>query len=158
MGDFFHGWRRKTGFTTLFAAFLFLSGWVHSLNSQDVVDYEGNSIFLTMASANGKLIGVWYPQPEMFDRPRWEIGDFGWWSDEILPSGNAIDDELDKTINVSGDWAGTSLRCAIDDNPSDGGLWIVFIPYGMIVIPLTLLSAWLILITPRRTRSVYDPK
>ena len=51
MGDFFHGWRRKTGCVTLVAALMLLGGWLKSLRSFDEINCPlGNDYTLAMTS------------------------------------------------------------------------------------------------------------
>jgi len=140
MTDFFHGWRRKTGVVTLVAAMVFVGGWVRSLTIDEGVSFRtGQFTDLYLGSC-----------PDGF------IGSTGKYSDSSLPSLNAgwfskyaSDDTDDTDIQEPADsqWHGWGFQFRSSGN---GNFIYVVIPYWSIVLPLTLLSAYLLLGKPRK--------
>ena len=133
MGEFFKGWRRKAGLVTLAMACVLMVAWIRSMGYQDAVIIFGEKRCLMIASANGSASWVaeepsWVaeePSEETpsFNRPTWR------WINRPITSDNG--NEIHATHVL-----GTPR----------------FIQYAPIVLPLTLLSAWLILIKPRKAK------
>jgi hypothetical protein len=139
MGIYFKPLRRKIGVVTLMLACLFAAGWVRS---RSIIDNFGGPT-----------------------RGRFEVGI------------NSIDNSIDLTLFVRGTSNETVWRMPDHDSCEnvpldvvfDGFIWVIslcgfkvgyqlppqcchtvcLIPYWSIVIPLTLLSAWLLLSKPR---------
>ena len=154
MGEFFKGWRRKAGLVTLVMACLLTVGWMRSIAEFDCFCLTGNSWLhvswfnVTIQSAEGRLT--------LFrDSPDYGIAAL-WWSGENAKTIEPYDPlGVAEGIHIEWrrDWAcftfgayhvleGTELiRTDVYD-----------IPYWSLVLPLTLLSAWLILIKPRKAK------
>ena len=130
MGTFFKGWRRKAGCVTLVLATFTMGAWIRSIRLCDDVEFsigiqqhEIRSFHpqYNIRSFNGEFYFLWWLS--RFPRQSWEC----------IDSANEFAIEsclLDATYTVE---------------RGDG--WTV--AYGNIAIPLTLLSACLILWTPR---------
>ena len=129
MWDFFKGWRRKAGCVTLLMAALIAGSWIRSLAL-----YEhawGASGRFWIAHARGCIhVHVSYEQNWLFSSPSW-----GWQS--------TPDNDEESSLSPLWDWTSTSAWTAIS------------VPHFGIVIPLTLLSAYLLL---HKTRSKEDAK
>lgn len=98
MGEFFKGWRRKTGLATLLIACVLLAPWVR-----------------TWPASEGYLLHI-----------------------EFRPS--KIDFSFERTDHVESGYTHFPLvRCSVQ--------------YSWIIIPLTVLSAWLLLRKPRLAKS-----
>ena len=96
MGEFFNGWRRKTGCVTLVMACLLTDGWILSASRTDI--------------ANFRLLGKQHIVSSEEQSIQWGA-------------------EVPHTI-----------------------LWDVwYVPYWSVVLPLTLLAAWLLLSKPRKS-------
>ena len=157
MPPYFHGWRRKIGVLTLGLACVFAVGWVRSRTHLDRVtffkygcaihcltsDRESIQWFVTTAPENDPMLSQTlfdlksYPTSEMlvnslyrpiFNQPphlekHWNVGSFD------------ISEALFR-VTISGDF----------------NIFLVNTPYWSIVIPLALLSAWLLLSKPRSNK------
>ncbi len=157
MGEFFKGWRRKIGIVTLLMACVFMAGWVRSLAMCDVFrfptgqhtcddvffvdntvvwrrNYEDQTEFVQKSlSWDRRPISDFHPAEEDRRIPWiWRQCGFGWYER----------------------WQGWGIG-KIKDDPRDT-LWII--PYRVIVIPLTLLSAILLLSKPRQFTSKKTPE
>ena len=130
MREFFKGWRRKIGCVALVMACAFLCGWVRSLYATDTVIRSVNHTTEGVFSTEGSF--GWFKQdhPEIINRSAfWEasVGEFGTISDPTFVWS----------------WNGFSSIESQSGRASS-------IPYWSIVIPLTLLSAYLIVWKPRQ--------
>lgn len=128
MGDFFHGWRRKTGCVTLTMACMLVSLWMRSLHTLDLVSFPtGQYDTQTFASVDSSI--GWERSHD--EDPR-NIRKLDW-------SSYSFDRDQKKTSDWR--WAGfgygvTPLRV----------YWLV--SYWSITIPMTLLSLSLLLSKP----------
>jgi hypothetical protein len=146
--EFFKGWRRKAGCVTLVLSCLFMVGWARSHRFIDgfgfhpnretvalIASFRGRTIWILMHNLNGYV-----PSPESFYSSR-----------ELDPSGTY---EPFSTRDASWHW---HCRLGGFEMGRMNGLGIVcdqtvlMVPYWSIVIPLTLLSPWLLLSKPRQT-------
>jgi hypothetical protein len=141
MLGFFNGWRRKVGVLTLVMACMFAAGWLRSLHSREFIFIEfeipfGGRIFVH-TSANQMDI--------LLQRSTGWYFDFG----EVDPI---------VTLNsLDGVWFFDVEK--IEEEIVDGVLQVapgyeLRICFYAIVIPLTLLSAYLLLTKPRPTKRV----
>ncbi len=148
MGDFFQGWRRKTGCVTLVFALSVAALWVRSLTTSDHVDYSSSFYLYRWISCNG-----------VFYHSKWELGQY------LLPR------DLKGQIR----WQQAHVTADADDaiitaaRPEE--TWGVYsqhehtpfyniesyIRYSSIVIPLTVLSGVLLLSKPRKPRPIESP-
>jgi hypothetical protein len=120
MHEFFNGWRRKAGCVTLMIALLFMGGWIRSTTDRDTaVIRTGTNSFFGFESEDGSMRLAHFSS----DHPVTFFGNFEFESD--LRS-----DALSLMAVVP-----SELRFAV--------------PYWSIAVPLTLLSAYLILWKPR---------
>ena len=148
MKDFFRGWRRKTGLVTLVMACLFATGWVRSELKYDFVTLTLRTTTFKIASLFSyiKLI-----RETALDKKRVQnTGPLLHWS-----SGN--------TSRIVGPKRGWDEGYTVERNSECFGFscgsatrggrrfeeWIV--PYWSVVLPLTLLSAYLILSKSRQS-------
>ena len=141
MGDVFRGWRRKVGTLTLLMACVFAAGWLRSLHSREFVFIEfeipfGGRIH-AYTSANQLDI--------LLQRSTGWYFDFG---------------EADPVVTLkalNGVWFFDVEK--IEEEIVDGVLQVVpgyevRIYFYAIVLPLTLLSAYLLLTTSRPSKRV----
>jgi hypothetical protein len=156
MGQYFQGWRRKIGVASLATACVFMVGWIRSFGVDDYLNaWAGRqSVGLkhyynlwSLVSADGTLFlgRIWYQSPDAaeiddgerdYRYPQWSVS-----YDSEFPNG-----DLRFIWHLCG--FGVYERCPND--PNNGGLRLL-IPYWSIVIPLTLLSAYLLLSKPRQS-------
>jgi hypothetical protein len=151
MGNFFHGWRRKGGVLTLVVVLALVSGWVRSFRIQDTVrlfSYRPTEeIFL---SSNGCL--MWMrdgSRNQWIIEPGPENGIFEIW--------HAIDDTsemeyYDFYINYRWRFGGFAVGDPRDPGATSYGIWML--PYWSLVLPLTMISAYLLIVKPRKPNSL----
>jgi hypothetical protein len=149
MAEFFKGWRRKLGIATLILACVFMAGWVRSQFTFDDLDIAFGDPFVDMAYT-------------------------------VRSTCNGIEFMRVSGLPPAGEWSGLSNLAALDENRNTKYVsprpaqqetvrrwdWAGFhfvdrrrmnwrhdeymIPYWSIVIPLTLISAFLLLTKPRK--------
>lgn len=136
MREFFRGLKRKVGVVTLVMAFLVLGWWCRSLPTFDeIVTPMGNHTWFGLISIRQSLV---LEKDSGGSLLRWGLPratSFPW--TEIDP--------LDSRVT----WYWTSCGFGIGEVPSTPlillPVTIFMVPYWSILIPLTLLSAWLLL-------------
>ncbi len=136
MGDFFHRWQRKIGVVVLILALVFMGGWVRSFVVADGIHILNDDFFSvsgglfwqrTLSKNANRSISFtsWEDFDPLFDYDKWGFG-FGAGGDET----NLFSS---KTGGIVGVVKTTFYR----------------VPYWFIAMPLTLLSAYLLVIAPR---------
>jgi hypothetical protein len=125
MREFFHGWRWKVGVAMLVLACVFAAGWVRSLSTIDEIAMPiGRMTELIFVSLNGRVWIDWGGRyPHLPQKPLWDSVRLSDTAKAATMAGGA--DELEHALRAS------------------------LVPYWSIVIPLTLLSAYLLLSKPR---------
>jgi hypothetical protein len=165
MGSYFKSLRQKIGVMTLVMACLLMVGWVRSPLNKDSFQFELGAICLTLASNQHGIWLVTSQRPKGVYQPDmlWTASQY--WS---LP-GRRTPFSADPFGHLKGwywnterqwGWGGFRFADFYDDNPNIGiRLTYRIIPHWSIVIPLTLLSAWLLLSKPRcpKVKSADDP-
>ncbi len=141
MGDYFKPWRRKLGVVTLAVACVLAAGWVRSLHSDDVLNLRFHQFGCAiMAMSWSGRVGVGFSTGK--HRP-------GYIEFETSPIDSAEPEYIDER-NL-----GTSFGFVNFGDFGGGGGPINYYGrsvdtyYRMVVIPLTMLSAWLLLSKPR---------
>jgi hypothetical protein len=173
MREFFRGWRRKAGCTTLVVALVFMAIWIRSRHITDT---------LTLRSEESR---TWHSLTLSQQGLKWarsigsgqhgdpEFMNISWTSDD---SEYAADYRpLDQGWDIDWNWQCCGFQFGeyyfgslLEFEPpevmtqritlvtSSLALWTV--PYWSIVLPLTALSAWLLLSKPRKaTRNPSEP-
>jgi hypothetical protein len=144
MREFFRGWRRKTGVITLVMATALWCGWMGSYSIADNISWcvSDNTMDMFM-SAECNL--TWQTTRNMRG-----VAGYPRWSSSVLdPRVTTEDPDEQYTVwhfRCLGIEAGD---CNFPDAPGGSFAFCTF-PYWSIVIPLTLLSAYLILWKPRK--------
>ena len=146
MREFFQGWRRKAGLTTLAMALLLFTAWMRSYVFRDRVFFPGQQYCQTITSHGGSILWDQWLNPGKFDSLPIEFTSFKDLFTDCYPG-------EDIEVEWRMDWAGFAFGKA---NPiSDRMAWWI-VPYWALVLPLTLLSAWLLLIKPRPAKSAKE--
>ncbi len=166
MYTFFHGWRRKAGVVSLVMACMLTAGWIRSLRMIDRIDlrwaddYSATVSLLSMEGCLGCMNGFQHDR-EISDRteellthnlvtrfPEWH----SYRIDGImspLPETSRFESPLAKWcwhhLRVG---AGREVGVLAGGSFFRGTDWVV--PYWLVVLPLTMLSAYLILWKPRK--------
>jgi len=142
MGDFFRGWRRKIGCVTLLLACLFATGWIRSQIVADVI----------MFHCGPRTTGIVYSVRNCLSLTSRQDGVLH--SEVSIPiwHESSIADFPDPAVVDHFEWqcpkCGSSFLVG-----GEVGLLARFshVPYWSIVIPLTLLSAFLLLTKLRQS-------
>jgi len=139
MGEFFKGWRRKIGVVALVMACVFIAGWVRSFSMMD---------FMLLPSLQGN-------DPRRLDRclVSWDqclvVLREGRRTGSYISS-RPYGDLRDRLFNnpaLEWKWSGFGFGSGATKGAPLHSL--VAVPYWSIVIPLTLISAYLLLSKPR---------
>ena len=168
MGDFFRGWRRKAGLATLAMALVLTVGWMRSVVVVDEIfvhppvslEHTGPRTYHTVRSQGG-VVGweQWTTDSGLVLISETYNTSFS--SREVTAS-DSID--IPKGFIVVFNWrlkcCGIDLGSAFVDNKfgafSNRHSIHCIVPYWLFVLPLTLLSAWLLLIKPRPAKSAKE--
>ena len=156
MREFFRGWKRKLGVVTLVMACVLTAGWVRSQSLVD--DYcTGNGTLpdrFRIRSCSDRITVISEHNKSNWNRP----GGWGYRRLEVKdlvnsPTGYEFEIErhvfeYDAHLRFWGFEYGF-LREAIQPSTRQFRATFCTIPYFSIVLPLTLLSAWLLLLKPR---------
>jgi len=148
MGEVFVGWRRKIGCVTLMMALVFMGGWLRSLTGIDSVTfYSQNPTIVSVSSVQGRFEFEMMQDTEPHGTMMFPV----WWTTEEdvghLPFLVALNDG-DPDINW--EWqrygfGGGSIAAPPGETP----LAFLVVPYWSITIPLTALSAFLLISKPK---------
>jgi len=131
----FKPWRRKIGVLTLVMACVFAAGWVRSLSVLNFLHRSAGLVsYMEFESSNGNLVWWSTSKHEFANPPRltWSIGDLQYRFQFIE------DRHVRWSLKIWGFRIGEAYRRKV---------WVI--PYWSIVIPLTLISAYLLLSKPR---------
>ena len=160
MGEFFKGWRRKAGLVTLAMACLLTCAWMRSYMIRECVCIPRRSSDHNIESHGGGL--HWYR-----DTPSIGNGGIRWHSESLstplISGGIGISPiSLRRLIGKAEwgwRWAGFDFGVVIIEGRISSVRRSDFciVPYWSLVLPLTLLSAWLILVTPRNEKRTQAP-
>jgi hypothetical protein len=142
VGEFFKGWRRKTGLVVLAMAMLPTVGWVRSYVIRDTVSVRYQMSCHIVMSVDGGIGWVNLPTATRDDGIHFS-------SNRIHRGGSHwADFDVERRSDWWGFSNGKATFLAQSRNPIIIAIWIA--PYWSLVLPLTLLSAWLILWKPRK--------
>ena len=174
MGEFFKGWRRKAGLVMLAMACLLSLAWLRSYEKNDRIDglIAARLVHGYFVSTNGDMNFVRrFPLPDdnavnLLHLKSW----ISWRTERAQPTHPVLLGRTTAYDAQSGiaspdcwnefkvawrfDFAG--FHCGEGRHRSwhswDVQFWVF--PYWSITLPMTLLSAWLILIKPRKAKGV----
>ena len=143
MGDFFKGWRRKIGVVSLVMACVFMGGWVRSFVFGDYFQWNCGC-----CSTNGNLLIT----PPDLSEIHWE------WPEWSVTNVSAAEEE--STLNeMPWKWRFMGFGDGEFSIFFGAKIRVILLPYWSLVIPLTLISAFLLLIKPRKSnqKNVIEP-
>ena len=156
MGEFFRGWRRKVGVATLLMACLFAAGWVRSQRIVDCI-LTGHSGRVHYFSSDA--FGIWWGSN--WNRQILQsvttrlLPEFSYRSFEEPDPPSSPDFEFGTDHYTVRTFCGLYFAVAKTEKDEfiieEESTWII--PYWFIVIPLTLLSAFLLLSKPCKSTS-----
>lgn len=145
MKEFFNGWRQKVGCVTLVLACVLLIGWIRSYFVLDALLLRGGKTLTNLSSAAGN-IRVVMGRSHLPQHPTSELlwgkslkTEVGFERPAFLPP-------FDWTFQIYGiNWS------------SSRSLTILTVAYSWLVVPPTLLSAYLLLSRPRTAKKPEPP-
>ena len=135
MDGYFKPLRHKIGMLTLVLACVFTGGWVRSNFCRDAIAWEPGPLAIGVISGDSMIgigAGIFRDQFEWV-LPIFDTSDFIPYADEL--------ECQDMKWNLAGIRLGTSK----EPPPATEVMYIADIPYPYAAIPLTLLTAWLLL-------------
>jgi hypothetical protein len=151
MLTFFHGWRRKIGVLTMVMACVVSIGWIRSLVKFEAVELISNNRSFSLLFDNGRL-RWFYAHGEKARVEKWDIRFLTFFRDEPYPGKYEI--RRKRLSFVMGDFkliTGSELQLFYSDLVQSDGPEVLVnqiiaqAPYWSIVLPLTLLSAYMLL-------------
>lgn len=149
MGEFFRGWRRKIGCLTLVMACMLATAWVRSFRFEDAYFYPNGPYITDSLFSSAGTVGL-----RRDDESVWDIQsddrDYGFRSRPCVGRRFGLHADV-REWRWAWQWCG--FGCASGGDSSGGEARIWALPYWSIVIPLTLLSAYLTLWKPRERKS-----
>lgn len=140
MVQFFHGWRRKAGIVTLVMACAFWAGWVRSGMIGDRLAFQTHRDRVVFFGSNGgvlsysTLTGSITPPIPLY---------VNWAAGPMVPQ--------NVTLENDESWGVVHFKKAISTTAPRLVIESLEIPYWSIVIPLTFLSAYLLLWPQRKS-------
>ena len=143
MGQFFNGWRRKVGVGTLLLACLFCCAWARSLNEVDAFQMSRTD---RVFSGNGGI--VWVAQTSGISTPFWAIV---WYWDVMGRDRDSLG--MCRQLSLPWDCRRRDGIAGIERGQHESqeiAMCWLRIDYKLLVLALTLLSAYLILWKPRK--------
>ena len=143
MNDFFHGWRRKAGVVALGLACVVTMLWIRSLWMVDLLDFRPTRLRqLSVASGSGaaRPSFSWITEGSLEGQPLLEWIAY----EDQHKDGNYL-----PTL-FFGSWGQVGSAIPASVHAESVGLYI---PYWFLVLPITLLSTYLLLWKPRKRDS-----
>jgi hypothetical protein len=143
VGEYFKPWRRKVGVVTLVAACVIMGAWVRSIGKSEQLHWWTKDASHEMVSTWGHLIWMsnFPSDPSTRTLPRW--------LSSPIPN-----KQIHAYVPGAGfTWGGGTIGVGEFELRGSAGLYkryTIVIPYWSIAIPLTMLSAWLLLATSHR--------
>ena len=141
MREFCRGWRRKVGLVTLAMVMLLMAGWMRSVVVWNRISVCSGQYTIHQFSSSGGRLGwerrendVYSNLPLVFFDS--DVNSSDLFAYEKHPSDNYFEWQFD---------SGGFVCCKVTDDEGFVPFTLVIMPYWSLVLPLTLLSAWLIL-------------
>ena len=161
MGEFFKGWRRKAGLVTLAMACMLSMGWMRSYGIQDMIPVKDGESLHVVESIDGGLRWTRHVPPPNSQTYSSQDIPVRWSSQDVSKIGSAKYWVVAGMFNVEWQWNWCGFHFAaatIGNPPAKTRHDVLIIPYWSLVLPLTLLSAWLILGKPRKAKPVANSR
>jgi len=160
MGDYFKLWRRKVGVVTLVMACVFTAVWIRSINRRETAAFSvRNNMRFQIFSQNGnvkiRIIVSDFPVRDFFGQLDKVILLKPFFTSGVTRE-HAVPIDEKMLIRDSSRWNLTGYGFVVANFKQEilsvrVSVWIV--PYWLLVIPLTLVSAYLLLSKPRKSTS-----
>ena len=155
MREFFHGWRRKVGCVALVMACVLACVWLRSLITYDVIHQNVGERNYGISSCEGRLTLVWFSfattEPFVWHSGDVSKIDYFFRAPEPGEPKKPYDPLREWRVIWRWDWGGFHVGAGETGDPNNLTQIVTAVfPYAALVIPLTLLSAYLILWKPRQ--------
>lgn len=165
MREFFRGWKRKTGVLTLLLACVFAAGWLRSDTQQDEITVTAFSLVNSFVSNSGNLSWWRWHDPKATWFFEWDTRRNGnHHATETQKFDALLNCELQSKRRQFANRTATVLIIYFDRDqpatrvekpkPATDRPTVHNTPYWSIVIPLTILSAWLLLSKPKQPKPI----
>lgn len=140
MREFFKGWQRKLGCIFLLMALAVMGAWIRSEHIYDICFWLREKSAHTQYST----LGHFFWRSEFYEAPIDPSTRVSWkWQSLSGQDGRYLLDQY-SSIGFKWGWSFGGLQCSKYEVAGGTHYWLI-IPYWMVAVPLTLLSAWLIL-------------
>ncbi len=151
MSEFFRGWRRKFGVVTLVMAFVFMVGWVRSVYQSDILTFPNDDYNSEIWHSGGNhLAWVTYARRHPNNLPSWPTWETFQYSERIKVR------NAHETAGINWNWRVFGFGYGTLDTIDKSRLTFRIAPYWSIVMPLTLLSTYLLLVKSREAIKNHD--
>ncbi len=163
MYEFFHGWRRKLGVVTLVMACVAMGGWVRSQYVQDTILLPGMVPHICIINDSHGIQRLILGEYGPLHHDEWLEVRLKWLCE---PPSESIYSELDRSHIVwrysligfdFGEFVPPSTFVHSLSTALHERVTLANVPHWSVVIPLTLLSAWLLLSKPRKPTPKQPP-
>ena len=154
MGNFFHGWRWKVGVVTLWMACVFMGGWIRGQSTVDELYFgkgKGIHSFSLFFGRNGITLTRRTTEESRTSNPNWYCG-------PLEPRESFY--IFQPGLVVEWRWHSCGFEAG-EFHDLEMPIWRMSwwnTPYWSLVIPLTLLSAWLLLSNSRSSNQNKTPE
>ena len=154
MREFFNPWRRKIGAVTLVMACVFMAGWVRSRTTCDFMSFF-SSDRRALHDLSSTRMGLMYIRTDQDFTGQTKSITFATRTWNLPP-------DTDYLSGAEMNWSIDSCGFRFGDNfhrspQAISGITAWIIPYYVIVLPLTALSAFLLLFKPRQSTPKMTP-
>jgi hypothetical protein len=147
MSEFFKPWRRRIGIVMLVFALVFLGGWVRSQSTVDVISFRSGTYLHHWLASDARFI-CWTRQYEKYSDSVWEVPEY---------SNSKRDASHDFRRDPNIKWYGALREFGVFEYPASQfqgnsmATWLI--PYWYVILPLALLSTYLLFVKPRKSTS-----
>jgi hypothetical protein len=150
--EFFQGWRRKTGLALLAMALLLTVAWMRGAvyHDQVALRYGRTSHFFSSVHGQVRWERTIQSTSRPANRPRPPIIK---WNSRKTPK-NLVPPSREEGTAWRWTWGWVYIGTLKEEDRRE--IWVI--PYWSTVLPLTLISAFLIFSKPRQPKSMKEPK
>jgi hypothetical protein len=154
--EFFRGWRRKAGLVTLVISVALVGAWMRSAIIADVIQLKHEDSYQFIGSMLGSMRWSRWTSPSVSGPQHSWVPSFVWDShDANAFQGDAFEEA---EVDWRWKWLGFEFLHATIRRPSgmNGQTSRWSVPYWSLVLPLTVVSAWLLISKPRAAKSAKE--
>jgi hypothetical protein len=140
MGDYFKPWRRKIGVMTLVMACVSTGGLIRSRSVRDTLNFWAGTRTPVLLISTSRFIlwGKVYLDPGTG-------ATFAYWNTDVIADPNVVSEISDEDASQLRWFEIVTFKSATHSHP----FWVI--SYWLVIIPLTLLSAFLLVVRTRKS-------